>query len=393
MLRKLTRRLCAASAIPLAAALAAACTGGEEYVQTTFHPVSEYGLSLNRVFLNTFVWTMAILVIVIVLVLVVIVRFRERPGQPPPRQIHGNTLMEMGWTLIPAAIVSFIAVPTVQTIFSTQRPPVADALEIEVVGHQWWWEFRYPAEAVTTANQFVIPVGREVHLRLNSADVIHSFWVPRIGGKRDVIPTIRAAEGENPRPNHLVFTVTEAGEFRGQCAEYCGEAHAIMAMYAEAVAPAEFDAWVASMRASAPAAAPTEAQEQQQAAAAGAQVGAQAARAAAPADSTPAGPLTLEDQGRQIFLGKLCTACHSIAGTTATGALGPNLTRVGARRTVGAGAAMMSVENLERWIRDPQSLKAGALMPGAQNGGGGFPATGLTDEEIHAVAAYLFSLK
>jgi cytochrome c oxidase subunit II len=387
MSRMTTRRMCARGAIPLASLIAAACTGGVEYVQTTFHPVSEYGLSLNRVFVNTLVWTMAILAVVIVLVIVVIIRFRERPGQPPPKQIHGNTLLEISWTLIPAVIVSFIAVPTVQTIFSSQRPAVADALEIEVVGHQWWWEFRYPAEGVTTANQFEIPVGREVHLRLNSADVIHSFWIPRIGGKRDVIPTVRAAEGENPRPNHLVFTVTEAGEFRGQCAEFCGEAHAIMAMYADAVSPADFDAWVASMKAPAPVVAPTESQEQQQAAAAA------GAQAAAPADSTPAGPMTLEQQGRQIFLGKLCTACHTIAGTTATGALGPNLTRVGARRTVGAGAAMMSVESLERWIRNPQLLKAGALMPGVQNGGGGFPPTGLTEEEIHAVATYLFSLK
>ncbi|MGH7504019.1 MAG: cytochrome c oxidase subunit II, partial [Longimicrobiales bacterium] len=215
------RRACGTFGVALVAALTA-CTGGEEYPQTTFQPVTDYGEAINQVFANTFWWTMAILVLVSVLILVVIVRFRERPGQPPPKQIHGNTRLELIWTVVPAIIVVFISIPTVQTIFATQRRPAQDALLIEVVGHQWWWEFRYPEQNVVTANRFYIPLGREVHLRMHSADVVHSFWVPRLGGKRDVNPLPRTAEGESPRYNHILFTATEAGEYSGQCAEFCG---------------------------------------------------------------------------------------------------------------------------------------------------------------------------
>jgi cytochrome c oxidase subunit 2 len=367
------------AALPAVSIFAAGCLGGPEYAQTTFEPVTEFGASLNRVFYNTFAWTMAIMVLVLVLMVVVLVRYRERPGRPHPKQIHGNTRLEIIWTLVPAVIVTFIAVPTVQTVFSSQRPPDPGALQIEVIGHQWWWEFRYPEQGVITANEFIVPVGRQVHLRLTSADVIHSFWVPRMGGKRDVMPQPRTAEGENPRPNHLVFTVDSAGQYRGQCAEFCGEAHGLMAMYGHAVEPAAFDTWVDAMRTGDPApAAPP----------------AGGAAADTAADQTALPPQqTLEQQGREIFLSRACIACHAISGTTAQGRVGPDLTRFGARETVGAGAAPNTAANVEQWIRDPQTLKAGALMPGAQAEAGGFPPTGLSDEEVRAVAAYLGSLR
>lgn len=351
--------------------LAAACTGGAEYVQTTFHPVSDFGEVVNRVFFNTFAWTMGIMALVFALVLVVIVRFRERPGRAHPKQIHGNTALEITWTLIPALIVIMIAVPTVRTVFQIQRPAPPEALEIEVVGHQWWWEFRYPEAGIVTANQFYVPVGRPVHLRLSSADVVHSFWLPRWAGKRDVNPLPRATSGEAARANHLVFTVDSAGRYRGQCAEFCGESHAIMAMYGVAVPPAEYDAWVRAMT-------DTLAMNE------GAALQEQAA-----SDLSP----ELVARGRERFLGSTCIACHAIAGTPARGAVGPNLTRFATRPTVGAGAAPLTLENVERWIRRPQDLKPGALMPGANDAGGGFPPTGLTDDDIRAVAAYLMSLR
>ncbi len=377
-----TRRGRAASiATLLAVAAITACTGGTEFAQTTFHPVSEYGAALNRLFINTFVWTMGILVLVVVLLFYVLIRFRERPGQPHPKQIHGNTMLEMAWTFVPAVIVMFIAVPAIQGVFATQRRAAEDALEVEVIGHQWWWEFRYPAEGVVTANQLVLPVGREIHLRIRSADVVHSFWVPRIGGKRDAMPQPRTAEGERPRPNHMIFTVDEPGQYRGQCAEFCGEAHAIMATHALAVTPQEFEAWIPTMK-DTPALPPGDA-------AAGAAAPAQETQAAA----TPAAPETLEEQGRRVFLSKSCIACHAVANTNAIGQVGPNLTRFGARPTVGAGARANTVDNVAEWIRDPQSMKAGVLMPGAQAAAGGFPPTGLTDEEVRAVAAWLVSLR
>ncbi|MGD8278107.1 MAG: cytochrome c oxidase subunit II [Gemmatimonadota bacterium] len=383
MIRNATKRARVLGIAVLASALLAGCTGGTEFVQTTFYPVSGEGRLENAAFMNTFWWTMAILFLVSFLVIYVVWRFRERPDMPHPEQIHGNTKLEILWTVIPAIVTVFIMVPAVKGVFALQRAPVPGALEIEVIGHQWWWEFRYPSEGVVTAQQFYVPTGREVHLRLSSADVIHSFWVPRIVGKRDVLPQPRVAEGENPRPNHIVFTADSAGHYRGQCAEYCGEGHAIMATQAVAVSPAEFDAWVQSMK-DTPALPAGQPAAEQAAAPAAAQDSAPAA---------PAAPATLEEQGRQIFLGKTCVVCHSVANTTARGMVGPNLTRFGARPYVGAGARPNTLENVEQWIRNPQSLKAGALMPGAQEAAGGFPPTGLTDEEIRAVAAWLVSLK
>ena len=372
----------AAAALIAGIAGFAGCTGGTEYTQTTFHPVTQYGEMLNSVFLNTFWWTMGILVLVLVLLIVAIFRFRERPGMPHPRQIHGNTQIEILWTIIPAIIVVFIGVPTVQTIFETQRRASEDALTIEVIGHQWWWEFNYPELGVRTANLFYVPVGRQIHLQMHSADVIHSFWIPRIGGKRDVVPLASAHEGEEPNYNHIVFTVDSAGTYSGQCAEFCGTSHAIMMMTAVAVAPAEFDAWVESMRASTPAPVPPDTVLPA--------VGDTATVVQQPAGQPASDPLA--EQGRAIFHRSACLACHAISNTTAQGRVGPDLTRFGLRPTVGAGARPNTQENVEAWIRNPRDLKAGALMPGAQEDAAGFPATGLSEEEIRAVATYLRSL-
>jgi cytochrome c oxidase subunit 2 len=412
---------------------------GLRYPQTTFQPVSEYGASQNAVFANTFWWTMGILVLVVVLTLYAAWRFREPPDSPEPEHIHGNTALEIAWTLIPAVIVVLIAIPTIRTIFENQRDAPAGALQVEVIGHQWWWEFRYPEQGVVTANQLYLPVGRPIDLRLHSADVTHSFRIPRIGGKRDVNPQAKAHEGEQPSFNRISFTVDSAGFYPGQCAEYCGDSHAIMRMSVVAVAPAEFETWVAAMRrgdaaggasaaaaggampvsqttvptptgpAQAPPTQATPAQAEQGAdtlagtTGAPAAAGAPAAGLALDALPSPTGigsavrpPVSDAawiEAGRRVFLGSTCTACHAIQGTPAMGAIGPNLTRVGARPEIGAGAAETSLENLVRWIRAPQSVKPGALMPGAQQPGGNFPPTGLSETEIQAVARYLLSLR
>lgn len=399
------------------ATLLAACEG-EQYVQTTFRPVTDFGEALNAVFANTFAWTMGILAIVVLLVVFVMIRFRERPGEPLPKQIHGSTKLELMWTTIPAIIVIFIAIPTVRTIFATQQPPGEGALEVEVIGHQWWWEFRYPEQGVVTANELMLPVGREIHLRMYSADVVHSFWIPRLGGKRDVNPQPAVAEGQRPQANHLVFTVNEPGTYSGQCAEYCGASHAIMRVTAVAVPQPEFEDWVASMQDSPaqppgtpPATAPGAARPNTPPAdtAAGTaqpgddgERGSETGGAGAPdslavAQDRPA----LVEEGERVFLSRSCIACHTISNTTARGVLGPNLTRFGSRPTIGAGALPNSAENLERWITNPRAVKPGTMMPGTETtapppgnpAGPPFPATGLTPEEVRAVAAYLFSLK
>jgi cytochrome c oxidase subunit 2 len=376
------RVLRTAAAIASLAGLAA-CTGGTEYTQTTFHPVTQYGELLNAVFLNTFWWTMGILVLVLALIIYVVFRFRERPGMPRPKQIHGNTQIEILWTIVPAIIVVFIAVPTVQTIFETQRRASEEALTIEVIGHQWWWEFVYPEQGVRTANVFYVPVGRQIHLQMHSADVVHSFWVPRLGGKRDVVPLASAHEGQQPKYNHIVFTVDSAGTYSGQCAEFCGEAHAIMMTTAVAVQSDEFDEWVTSMQHAPPAPPPAP------------DTVTSPVGDTSRVPQTPAGQPVLDplaEQGRAIFLRSACVACHAISNTTAQGRVGPNLTRFGLRPTVGAGARPNTQENIEAWIRNPRALKAGTLMPGTQQEAAGFPPTGLSDEEVRAVAAYLRSL-
>jgi cytochrome c oxidase subunit 2 len=360
------RRLVLALSALLCACAFASCTGGIEFAQTTFHPVSEYGARQNAVFRNTFWWTMGILALVILLIIVVVIRFRERPGAPVPRQIHGNTRLEILWTLIPGLIVVFIGIPTVQAIFATQPRPPEGALTIEIEGHQWWWEIRYPTLGVTTANLFYLPVGKDLHIRLHSEDVVHSFWIPRLGGKRDVNPLPREAEGEMARYNHIVLRVDEPGTYSGQCAEFCGISHALMTITAVAVSQTEFDAWVESMRHVPP-------------------------DTAQPAALQPSDPAVAE--GKAIFSSRACVACHAISNTTAQGKVGPDLTRFGLRPTVGAGARPNTLENVQAWIRNPRDLKAGTLMPGATVGASGFPPTGLTDAEIAAVAAYLLSLK
>jgi cytochrome c oxidase subunit II len=420
--RDRARRVLRALGVPALAAAAASCRGDVEYVQTTFHPASEFGDQLNAVFYNTFWWTMAILLIVFVLLTYAVVRFREQPGAPRPRPVHGNTTLEIVWTVIPAIIVVFLAVPTVRTLFATQRMPEHVDLLVEVVGHQWWWEFRYPDHDVVTANQFVIPANRKVHLRMHSADVLHSFWIPRFGGKRDVNPLERRPEGqESHNINHLFFTIREPGLYYGQCAEFCGASHAIMLMNAQVVSDEEFEQWLASMRAqeplepvppgvapAEPGAVPPEPDVAAAEPAPEADAPAAPQPAAQPQPVRPAMPLPigigqrvtappshaeLVAQGEEIFMRSLCVACHAVAGTSARGQLGPNLTRYATRPTVGAGAARNTQENNEAWIRNPHSMKPGVLMPGTRTGGGGMPATDLTDEEVRAVAAYLMSLR
>ena len=217
------------------------------------------------------------------------------------------------------------------------------ALHVRITGRQWWWQIEYehddPARSATTANELHIPVGRAVHVELTSADVIHSFWVPSLSGKKDLIPG---------RINRIWLRIDEAGEYRGQCAEFCGLEHARMAIAVIAQPRDEFDAWLAHQR----------------------------APAAPPADDRAT-------RGLAVFTGSPCVLCHAIAGTTAGGRLGPDLTHVASRATLAAGALPNTVGNLAGWLLDPQSAKPGAHMP----------ATSLPAADLHALLAYLGGLR
>jgi cytochrome c oxidase subunit 2 len=269
----------------------------------------------------------------------VLARFRARPGETRiPPQTRGHTLLEISWTIAPAIVLFVIAIPTIQVNFRTQAAPPHERLEIQVLGHQWWWEFRYSGLAIVTANELHVPAGLPVSLVLDGPDVIHSFWVPQLGGKRDIIPG---------RLNRLTFTADVPGEYRGQCAEFCGVSHANMGLRVIVDSHEAFGLWVAAQKAE-----PRE-----------------------PA----AGPAA---DGKAIFARSACVGCHTIRGVS-SGALGPDLTTFGSRHTLAAGILPNTVENVTAWLKNPPALKPDAKMP----------ALGLTDEEAHAVAAYLIGLK
>ena len=268
----------------------------------------------------------------------VLFRFRARPEAALPAQVRGHTLLELGWTIGPALVLLIIAIPTIQIVFRTQTLGAPrDALHVTVRAWQWWWEFQYPDLGVVTANELHLPVGRRVVIHLEGPDVIHSFWVPHLGGKRDVVPG---------RHNTIVLTPDIPGLHWGQCAEFCGTSHANMGMRVMVQPPAEFDAWVAQQKAS------------------------------------PAEPTGLAADGKAVFAKSACVGCHTITGVSA-GVLAPNLTHFGSRATLAAGMWPNTPDNVAAWVQDPQRLKPGVKMPDL----------GLTNDQAKAVAAYLTSLK
>jgi cytochrome c oxidase subunit 2 len=316
----------------------AACAA-EQFPQSTLHPYSDFSRALAELFTDIFWWAVVVFVIVEGLLLFSVIRYRARPGAAAPKAVHGHTLLEIGWTLAPALILVFIAVPTIRTIFRTDGSAPPGALRVEVVGHQWWWEFRYPALAIRTANELHLPAGRPVALEMTSADVIHSFWAPGLGGKRDVI---------QGRINRLSFTPETTGTFLGQCAEFCGASHANMRLRVMVETDSAFRAWAASEQ-------------------------------SGPAQPVPG---SLEERGKQAYARGACIACHTVAGVS-SGTVGPNLTHVGRRQTIASGLFDNTAENLRRWIENAPALKPGALMP----------AMALTPEDRDAIVAYLQSLK
>lgn len=303
-----------------------------------------------------------IFVVVVSLLLYAVFRFRSRDGgKAIPKQVHGSAAMEIAWTIVPVLIVIAIAVPTVRDIFALAQIPEDrdDALKIEVIGHQWWWEFRYPDLGITTANELYIPTGTLLDITLISDDVIHSFWVPQIGGKMDVNPH---------RPNRMWLQADEPGVYLGQCAEFCGVNHSLMRFRVIAVEPEEFDAWVNDWR----------------------------AMALALQEPQP-NIDELEGEARDIAQGRawfelFCTSCHVIEGIQGLGgttSTAPSLSMLGRRLTIAAGSMPNTRENLIAWIKDPHSFKADVAM---SRFGGAMPGDP-EDKWIEQVATFLHSLK
>ena len=364
---------CLVTALSLLLLVLAGCSP-EHYPQTTLLPRGDFARIADDLLDTTVRWALLVFVLVEGVLLYAIFRFRGKPGDPEPHQTHGNTTVEIIWTVIPALILAAIAVPTVRAIFQTNATPAKDALTIEVVGHQWWWEFRHPEYNLTTANEIHIPVGRTVSLRMGSADVIHSFWVPQFAAKRDVFAN---------RESRMWFKAETEGEYPAQCAEFCGIQHGRMAYRIRAHKPAEFDAWVAHMRtlgpkapAKAAAAAPTVSSSRAEN---GVRTASEGASIQQPGQQRGAGDAQYA-AGEKLFASKGCVACHSLQAVDAPkGMVGPNLANVGARSYIAAGTLKNTDANLARWIRDPQGIKKGVLMPNL----------GLTEADAQALAAFL----
>jgi cytochrome c oxidase subunit 2 len=305
---------------------------------TTVIPRSDFGRMTHDIFMLISWWSLGIFIAVEGGLLYACWRFRDRPGAPIPKQIHGHTPLEISWTIAFAVILVIIGIPTIRVIFKTQEAPAATALHVDVTGRQWWWDFRYPALKIATANEVHIPVGQAVAFHLHGPDVIHSFWVPQLGGKRDVVPA---------RVNRIVLTPEVPGEYIGQCAEYCGMSHANMRFRVFVHDKAGWEKWVAAQQAE-----PVEPKDE------------------------------LAVKGKEIFTQSACVGCHTISGISA-GVLGPNLTHFGSRTTLAAGILPSTPENVAKWIENPGHVKPGVLMPNL----------GMRDEQTKALAAYLLSLK
>jgi cytochrome c oxidase subunit II len=260
------------------------------------------------------------------------------PDVSPPSRSARNFIVANG-IAIPIVILTVVFGFNLMTLAALSPSNGTTDLTIEVIGHRWWWEVRYPHHNVVTANEIYIPTGAHVELRLASEDVIHSLWIPALNGKADLIP------GQS---NRLILYTDQAGEYRGMCAELCGVQHARMLLRVIAQPPDDFDGWVARQQQEAP---------------------------------VPQDELTM--RGQQIFLGAACVYCHTIRGTSASGVIGPDLTHIASRRTLGAGAVPNTRGNLAGWIVDPQSIKPGNLMPPMY----------LEGEALQALLAYLETLQ
>ena len=326
------------------AAFAVGCASNAP--QDTLHPAGPNARKALDLYRLVFWVAVAVFVLVQGLVILAIVRFRRRDGddEKEPVQVHGNTRMELGWTIAPALILLVLAIPSIATIFDLARPPQGRPLNVTIVGHQFWWEYRY-TDADTnfnTANELHIPTGRWVRIvengTLGNADVIHSWWVPKLSGKTDNIPG---------RINKLKLKADKPGTYLGQCAEFCGTSHANMGLRVIVDAADAFERWLVAER--------------------------------APAVQPPAGPAA---DGAAVFASSACVGCHTVRGVSG-GLLGPDLTHFGQRRTLAAGMLPNTVDNVTAWILDPQRLKPGAKMP----------ALGLSEAQARAVATYLASLK
>jgi cytochrome c oxidase subunit 2 len=331
--------------VALASALGLSACVSDDAPLNFLYPEGPQAIQADRLWDITFGLAAVVFFLVEGALIFILIKYRRshHAEVSTPKQVHGHTRLEILWTIIPAGLLTGIAFITVPVVFNQAREP-EDALKVQVIGHQWWWEYKYDdGEGLVTANELHIPTGRPVLLEMRSEDVIHSFWIPKLAGKQDAVPG---------RINHLTIQANEPGEYLGQCAEYCGLSHANMRAKAIAHEPAEFDQWVADQMAD--------------------------------AQDDPA-----VAEGKNLFLtgrfaeGQNCATCHAVKGTEAAGITGPNLTHVASRTRFAGSMFEFNEENLRQWLEDPPERKPGSKMPDLN----------LNDDQIDDLVAYLMSLK
>lgn len=329
-----------ASLLPLLCVALLACHSGNS--MDTLDPHSDLTNDIMDIYSRITWWTVLLFILVQGGLLYIVMRFRERGDEKGnPEQVHGNLKLEIAWTIAPVVILMHIAVPTVAIIFKSQAEPTADALIINAIGKQWWFEFGYPEYGFTNANELHIPEGRQIGVRLQSDNVIHAFWVPQLAAKRDMMPG---------RVNRIQFTAQKQGTYMAQCAEYCGDSHALMKFRVVVESKEAFDEWV----------------KQQQ----------------APADMT-----TAEAVAAKPIFASTCAACHAVDGSDYHMTTAPNLTHVGSRTHIAAGILENTKENRIKWISDSDSVKPGSKMAAA------VAAAHLTPEQVGTLADWLGTLK
>jgi cytochrome c oxidase subunit 2 len=319
--------------------------GSSSHGTNIFAPASTPAKSIADLSMFVLVITGIIFVVVFALLVYSVVKFRGRAMDAgrEPAQVYGSTQIELAWTIIPILIVVVLFLATARVIHAIQdAPEPAGAVQVTAIGHQYWWEFRYPRLGIVTANELHIPVSDPSHptptfLQLLSVDTDHSFWVPELGGKTDLIPN---------HPNRIWMDPQRTGVFLGQCAQYCGTQHAKMLLRVSVDGPEDFAAWVRAQQS-----------------------------------------LAVEDTGaiagRRVFESNACMNCHAVAGTAADGRFGPDLTHLMSRATIAAGAAKNTHDSLRLWIQDPSAIKPGSLMP----------AMKLSDADLDAVVSYMETLR
>jgi cytochrome c oxidase subunit 2 len=307
-----------------------------DWAESPFDPASPQARAIRDLFVNTLLVCGAVFLLVTGMVAYCAFLFRGRSREPSA--VEGHTRLEIAWTVGPILVIAWLLVLTIRAMDGAD-PPVDRDPDVTIIGHQWWWEARYPS-GVVTANEIHIPIGKPLAVRLESSDVIHDFWVPELGRKMDVIPG---------RPSSIWLQADKAGDYTGACAEYCGVQHAWMRILVVAQSPEDFAAWERRQLSPPP---------------------------------SPAGG-SAEARGAETFNTMTCVRCHAVGASPNAARFAPDLTHLASRSILGAGVVPNTPADLSRWLAAPQTIKEGCHMPDAQ----------LTQAQVADLVAYFETLR